>query len=50
MTEIELSLTDFTKSEDELQEIADSIISDFERGTVQLLGEGFNKVYMFEAR
>mgnify|MGYP003419531129 CR=1 FL=1 len=47
MTEIELTLTDFSKSEEELQEIADDITINFEKGTVQLLGDGFNKVYMF---
>lgn len=47
MTEIELTLTDYDKTEEELQEIADSITIDFDSGTVQLLGEGFNKVYMF---
>ena len=47
MTEIELTLTDYGKSEEELQLIADGITCDFDCGTVQLLGEGFNKVYMF---
>ena len=47
MTEIELTLTDFSKSEEELQAIADNITINFEKGTVQLLGDGFNKVYMF---
>ena len=47
MTEIELSLTDYSKSEEELQEMADRITCDFDKGTVQLLGSGFNKVYMF---
>lgn len=47
MTEIELTLTDYNKSEEELQSIADTITVDFSKGTVQLLGDGFNKVYMF---
>lgn len=47
MTEIELTLTDYDKSEEELQSIADEITINFSKGTVQLLGEGFNKVYMF---
>lgn len=32
MTEIELTLTDYTKTEKELEEIADSITCDFECG------------------
>lgn len=47
MTEIELTLTDYTKTEKELEEIADSITCDFECGSVQLIGDGFNRVYMF---
>ena len=47
MTEIELTLTNYTKSEEELEEIADNITCDFEKGTVQLIGNDFNKVYMF---
>jgi len=47
MTEIELTLTDKTKSEEELQEIADTITSDFECGSVQLISRDGNKVYMF---
>ena len=47
MNEIELTLTDYDKSEEELQAIADEITINFSKGTVQLLGEGFNKIYMF---
>lgn len=47
MTEIELTLIDYNKSEEELEAIADEITSNFNNGTVQLLGKGFNKVYMF---
>lgn len=48
MTEIELTLTDTSKSEKELEEIADGITCDFERGTVQLISADGNRVYMFE--
>ena len=47
MTEIELTLTDLNKSESELEEIANSITSDFECGTVQLISRDGNNVYMF---
>lgn len=47
MTEIELTLTDLNKSESELEEIANSITSDFECGTVQLISRDGNTVYMF---
>lgn len=47
MTEIELILTDLNKSESELEEIANSITSDFECGTVQLISRDGNTVYMF---
>ena len=47
MTDIELTLTDFKKTEDELQKIANEIIAEFSSGSVQLIGKDCNKLYMF---
>ena len=47
MTEIELTLTDTTKTQEELQKIADNITVDFEKGSVQLISKEGNTVYMF---